>query len=253
MNKPIFEIVAHRGVTEDFPENTIPAFQRAIELGADAVELDVRLTRDHVPVVYHYYYLKVATTLSGPIFNYDYAELKETQILDKDGKPTAGSYIPTFVEFLEQIGGRIGLEIEIKGPEGQAPQIIGNVLNDFKSLWSSIEVTSFEPALLHTLKTTCPGITVDLLLPRSEAWMGADVVAYRSAELGKLTGARAVHLHPTQLTRDVVDYIAGQSLEIHSWDVNDQDALQLCADLGIPKLCTDHLQQALNFRASISK
>ena len=253
MNKPIFEIVAHRGVIEEFPENTIPAFQRAIELGADAVELDVRLTRDQVPVVYHYYYLDVATTLSGPIFNYDYADLKEAQVLDSDGKPSAECFIPTFVEFLEQIGGIIGLEIEIKGPERQAPQIIGNVLNDFKSIWPTIEVTSFEPALLHTLKTTCSGITVDLLLQRSEPWMQADVVAYRSAELGKLTGARAVHLHPTQLTRDVVDYVAGQGLEIHSWDVNDRDALQLCADLGIPKLCTDHLQSTLDFRASVSR
>ena len=46
-----FEIVAHRGVHDEFPENTLPAFERAIELGADAVELDVRLTADGVPVV----------------------------------------------------------------------------------------------------------------------------------------------------------------------------------------------------------
>jgi glycerophosphoryl diester phosphodiesterase len=52
-----FEIVAHRGVATQYPENTIPAFLRAIELGADAVELDVRLTKDKIPVVYHYYYL----------------------------------------------------------------------------------------------------------------------------------------------------------------------------------------------------
>ncbi|MBN1218885.1 MAG: glycerophosphodiester phosphodiesterase [Anaerolineae bacterium] len=60
----MFEIVAHRGApTEVAPENTIPAFQRAIDLGADAVELDVRLTADHVPVVYHYFYLEEATGL----------------------------------------------------------------------------------------------------------------------------------------------------------------------------------------------
>ena len=48
-----FEIVAHRGIPTEAPENTLASFQRAIELGADAVELDVRLTSDKVPVVFH--------------------------------------------------------------------------------------------------------------------------------------------------------------------------------------------------------
>jgi glycerophosphoryl diester phosphodiesterase len=51
-----FELVAHRGVADGAPENTLPAFWKAIELGADAVEFDVRLTRDHEPVIYHYTY-----------------------------------------------------------------------------------------------------------------------------------------------------------------------------------------------------
>ena len=46
---PYFEVVAHRGVPTEAPENTIPSFQRAIDLGADAIEFDVRLTHDLVP------------------------------------------------------------------------------------------------------------------------------------------------------------------------------------------------------------
>ena len=57
-----FEIVAHRGVPNEYPENTLTSFERAIELGADAVELDVRLTKDKIPVVYHYYYLDMVHT-----------------------------------------------------------------------------------------------------------------------------------------------------------------------------------------------
>ena len=75
-----FEIVAHRGVpSAETPENTIPAFQKAIELGADAVELDVRLTADGVPVLYHYFYLEEATSLSGPVFAYTLEQLRERQ------------------------------------------------------------------------------------------------------------------------------------------------------------------------------
>ena len=61
-----FEIVAHQGApTTEAPENTMPALQRAVASGADAVELDVRLTADGVPVVYHYFYLDAITAVSG--------------------------------------------------------------------------------------------------------------------------------------------------------------------------------------------
>lgn len=67
--RPI-EIVAHRGLADQFPENTIPAFEEAIEHGADAVEeLDVRLSADKIPLVYHYYYLHELKNLAGPVFN----------------------------------------------------------------------------------------------------------------------------------------------------------------------------------------
>lgn len=59
---PRSKIVAHRGTTSG-PENTLEAFRRALDLGADAIELDVRLTRDQRPVVYHYFYLEIDTSV----------------------------------------------------------------------------------------------------------------------------------------------------------------------------------------------
>ena len=61
---PHFEVVAHRGVSTEAPENTIPAFQRAIDLGADAIEFDVRLTRDRVPIIYHLIFSKRSTSVN---------------------------------------------------------------------------------------------------------------------------------------------------------------------------------------------
>ena len=107
----LFEIVAHRGApTTEAPENTIPAFQRALGLGADAVELDIRLTADRVPVVYHYFYLDEITSLSGPIFEYTFEQLQDARPF-KDSRLS----IPSLLEVLETIGEKIGLEIEIKG------------------------------------------------------------------------------------------------------------------------------------------
>lgn len=247
-----FEIVAHRGVPNEFPENTIPSFEHAIKLGANAVELDVRLTKDKIPVVYHYCYLHMITSLTGPIFEYTYDQLQTAKYIGKDCQRSNNYSIPTFVEVLDSIGGRTGLEIEIKGPESEVTNIVGLLLNERKHLWESIEVTSFEPMLLRDIKEHCPTISTDLLFPRSESWMDLDVVTYLATHRAKLAGARAVHLHPSQLTKDVVRNVRKQGIEIHSWDVNDEEALGIISTLNIPKFCTDKLQQAIDFRNKIS-
>jgi glycerophosphoryl diester phosphodiesterase len=61
----VFKVVAHRGVTARAPGNTMAAFRAALELGADAVELDVRLSRDGVPMVHHNWYLDENATPPG--------------------------------------------------------------------------------------------------------------------------------------------------------------------------------------------
>jgi glycerophosphoryl diester phosphodiesterase len=241
-----FEIVAHRGITETYPENTIPAFEDAIEQGADAVEFDVRLTSDSVPVVFHYFYLDEITQGTGTIFNYPLEQLRGVEVGHSEGKRK--SRLSTFSEVLDAIGGRIGLEIEIKGPEPESAKIISDILDDHKSIWNTIEVTSYEPVLLQEFRKNCPDIPTDLLFPRSETWMKLDVVQYMAIHRSRLAGARAVHLHPTQLTPNVVNAIKNHKLDIHAWDVNDEQALSTCLGLGITRICTDNFQQAKSFR-----
>jgi glycerophosphoryl diester phosphodiesterase len=126
-----FEIVAHRGIPSEAPENTIASFQRAVELGSDAVELDVRLTSDRMPVVYHYFYLQETTSALGTIFDFTLEQLRNVKVFCKNNPAAKEGHISTLSEILEVFGGKIGLEIEIKGPEQEAPEIIGNVLNKF--------------------------------------------------------------------------------------------------------------------------
>lgn len=241
-----FEIVAHRGVSTDTPENTIPAFERAIELGADAVELDVRLTADGVPVVYHYFYLEQTTLLSGPIFEYTWEQLQLAQNFSDERLS-----IPTLQEVLETIGGKTGLEIEIKGPETTASATVATVLHQFKNFWDAIEITSYEPMILLDIRQRCPGLATDLLFPRSEAWMKPDVVTYLAIQRTLSAQARGVHLHPTQLSPDVVTSIRHQGIEVHGWDVNDKLSLKTVLELNIPRICTDNLEQALAFRQNV--
>jgi len=220
-----FQIVAHRGVATNAPENTVASFQRALELGADAVELDVRLTADLVPVVYHFFYLDKNTSASGAIFNFTFEQLRNMKVFQEHNSIVKDWKISSLSEIIDIFGGKIGLEIEMKGPE---------------------------PALLLAIQRICPGIAMDLLFPRPESWMKLDVVQYQAIHRARLARARAVHLHPSQLSESVVTTLRGQGIETHAWDVNDEQSLMTIDRLRIPRICTDNFVQALNFRNNLT-
>jgi glycerophosphoryl diester phosphodiesterase len=212
--------------------------------------LDVRLTADRIPVVFHYYYLQENTTASGPIFNFTLEQLRNVEVRSQRNPSVKTGRISTLNEIIDAIEGKIGLEIEIKGPEPEAPEIIGSLLLDFKSIWHMIEVTSYQPALILKFQKICPGIQTDLLFPRPESWMQLDVVQYQALQTARLAEARGVHLHPTQITRTVVEGLRKAGIEVHAWDVNDKQALEITIKNGIHRICTDNFEQALSFRRS---
>ncbi|MBN1667853.1 MAG: glycerophosphodiester phosphodiesterase [Anaerolineales bacterium] len=243
-----FEIVAHRGAPGPAPENTIPAFVRAIELGADFVEFDVRLTADQIPTVFHYTYLQEISTMPGLLSQYRYAQIENLDFLDRTGQSIGRFHVPRLSEVLEALAGRIGLEIEIKSLEPEAPALIAALLHDYRAHWEQIELTSYEPAILRDIHTKCPGLATDLLYPRSQPWMKLDIVAYEAVQRSRLARARGVHLHPTQLNAAVVEQVRAAGLAVHAWQVEDLETLDLVSTLKIPRFSTENIPMAVSYR-----
>lgn len=241
------EIVAHRGAHDRFPENSIPAFEEAIRLGADGIEFDVRLTKDGIAVVTHWLELTKSIGRPGYLFDTTYQELRTVPLI---GLPSNSeeSYIPTLDEVLSRFAGRTSLEIEVKGPERECAERVADSLQAFKNHWQNFEVTSYEPALLGIISSSCPGLAVDLLFPRSEPWMTQEIVSYLALGTAKLAGARAVHLHPSQLSTPGVDLIRSQGIEIHCWDVNEASSLEAMRQFGITRIDTDRIVGAFEFK-----
>ena len=96
-------VIAHRGASWDEPENSLPAFERAIAVGADFVEFDVQAASDGALVVFHDVQLDRLTPLAGPLRRRPLAELREVGI-------------PTLEDVLELMRGRIGVMAELKSP-----------------------------------------------------------------------------------------------------------------------------------------
>ncbi|MEK6612900.1 MAG: glycerophosphodiester phosphodiesterase, partial [Gemmatimonadota bacterium] len=108
----MIQIIAHRGASRERLQNTLPAFQRAIDLGADAVELDVHVTADGTVVVHHDPLIHGTSTkpaLAGrPIAEMTTAEVASFQLSD-------GSAIPTLAEVAALLANRLTLYCELKG------------------------------------------------------------------------------------------------------------------------------------------
>lgn len=109
-----FYIIAHRGAKSDYPENTMPAFKGALEAGADMIELDVRLSKDGIPVVIHDKKVGRTTDGRGEVWQMKVDELKRLDAGSWFAKRFADARIPTLEEVLVWAKDNIPLNIELK-------------------------------------------------------------------------------------------------------------------------------------------
>lgn len=108
-------VVAHRGAHEGIPENTVPAYEKAIELGADFVEIDVRTTRDGRFVCIHNATVdNYAPGATGRVKDMTLAEIQALDIGGKFGAQYKDVRIPTFEEALDCCKGKIGIYMDVK-------------------------------------------------------------------------------------------------------------------------------------------
>lgn len=164
MDKKFLKI-AHRGYSELYSENTLPAFQKAIDHGADMIELDVHLTRDGIPVVIHDNDIERTSNGKGDVARFSLEELRQ---FDFDFKKTSGESfvsIPTLEEVIDLVKGKIQLNIEIKNcpyrykgiEEAIASLLIEN------NFISDTVVSSFDHFCLMTIKKIEPEIKTGML------------------------------------------------------------------------------------------
>lgn len=117
------QVIAHRGYSGAYPENTRSAILGAIEIGADMVEIDVRMSRDGVPVVFHDSMLALNPRASRRIDEFTAAELKSLNIERVKGPHFRGERILTLDEALAIVQNRIPINLDIKTPQALGPTI----------------------------------------------------------------------------------------------------------------------------------
>lgn len=113
---PEIMVVAHRGVHNNFPENSISAIREAVEIGVDIIEIDIRHTKDNFLVLMHDKTIDRTTNNKGLVENYTLQEIKNFRLRKNDGSLT-DEQIPTLEEVFMEFGNIAHFDIDIKTPK----------------------------------------------------------------------------------------------------------------------------------------
>jgi len=212
-------IYAHRGVSAEFPENTLAAFRRALELGVDGIELDVHLSADGVPVVMHDETVDATTNGSGAIAVMTVAELKS---LDAGN----GERVPTLAEVIELVGGAVHVNIEVKA--ATAGHVVLTVTDAFPSL--RFAISSFNHDVLRAIRAERDDV---------ELWPLAPCLSDGLLDVAADLKSTQVNLWDAMVNRDVVDACVRSRLGVWVWTVNDPIRVDELVALGATGICTD--------------
>lgn len=229
------KIIAHRGDTTKVPGNTLEAFHHALQKRVHGIEFDVRLTADHIPVVYHNMMLNTDTE-TGFVEDYTYDEIKSLQMTVDD----TSYHIPSLADVLDAFCGKMYLEIHVQNYNREAVQAIGQLLLPYAKHWKQVEITSYEPAILLAFQDLCAGITCDFLY-RPEDWMTGEMAIRLMIEKATLAKANGVHIFAEQATPQVVEHFHAAGLTVHCGVVNTLKMYQRVQSAGIEIFSTDDI------------
>jgi glycerophosphoryl diester phosphodiesterase len=224
-------VIAHRGASGAAPENTIAAFERAIADGADAIELDVHLSRDDHPVVIHDGTLERTTDGSGSVRAHTMRELKRLDAGAWRGRAFAGQRLQTLQEVLERFRGRTRFWIELKGGSDLYPDIeerIVGLLEVYDVIDGSL-VQSFDLAALARLRAFSREIILGALLDRAPLDVAGDVPP----------AANAVCPSAQILGVPEREAIRRSGRQCHVWTVNEPAQMDRLVDWSVDGIITD--------------
>jgi glycerophosphoryl diester phosphodiesterase len=237
MDKTEKLIIAHRGAPGYAKENTIESFEKAVALGADMIEFDVRRTKDNVLIVFH------DERIQGkPVNDLVYGEIK--QIAENQG-----FHLPTVEEVLGWSRGRTKLNVELKERDYEI-EIVELLSKHFEK--DQFVVTSFNDSSLKIIKDNYPGIQVGLLLGMLDASLRTRVSEYFPMKRCNKAKADFLVVHFKLLRFGFLERARRSHKPVFVWTVNDEETIwKLLNDERVCAIITDRPDLAVSLRKKL--
>jgi glycerophosphoryl diester phosphodiesterase len=234
-------IFAHRGASTYAPENTLASFELAVEQGADAVELDAKLSADGKVMVIHDQTVDRTTNGKGKVNRLVYQQLRELDAGSFFDPRYSNERIPTLDEVFERVGRKIFINVELTNYASRNDELVPLVVELVKrhGLQHSVLFSSFFPVNLRRAQTMLPEVPVGLL-----AWDGVLGTINRSAFYLSLSPT-IVHPYLKDVNGRLMDKEKKRGRRVHVWTVNEESDLIKMKELGVDGVFTDDPVTAL--------
>jgi len=222
------KIIAHRGSSGHAPENTLAAFQLALDQGSDGIELDVMLSQDRQLIVIHDDSVVRTTNGTGRVKD---MTLDELQSLDAGD----GERIPTLDEVFSRFGGKLLINVELKNYTSIFDGLPVEVARCIKAhqLEDDVLISSFNPFNLPRVHQRLPGIKLGLLTPPGKAQLW----------LWRLFRYDALHPHFSDVDQELVAATHARHRQINVWTVDEPTEIRRLAALGVDAIITNDPQR----------
>lgn len=224
--------IAHRGARKFAPENTIPAFEKAIEMGMDYIEIDVRATSDGALVLSHDSTVDRMTGETGKVAEMTLAQIKELDAGKAFGGDYGGTRIPTLQETLELARGRIGIYLDLK--DAPVPRVV-EVLDEYGMVGNTVVYSGI--GTLREIKALRPELAV---MPGPGGWLAVPGIA---AAIVKNLPAEVIDSNLVDWSREAVEEVHGAGGLVYVDTLGRKDnreGMLEAIGMGVDGIDTDH-------------
>ena len=234
-----FLVIAHRGASSYAPENTIAAFDLALQMGARHLEFDVHLSRDDYLVVIHDDTVDRTTNGTGAVASQTLAELQGLDAGAWFGKAFVGARIPTLAEVLTHYHGRAHLHIELKGHTAHLPQRTVDLVRAH-GMAQHVTFTSFQHTHLQTMQAYASALPTGWLVGEI-----SDTVITQAHALG------CAQLCPraSLVTPGLVQRLHAEDFVVRAWGVTNEALMCLVVEAGADGMTVNFPDKLLAYMA----
>lgn len=234
--------IAHRGFSGKYPENTRVAFEKAIEIGADMIELDITISKDKIPVVIHDDTLDRTTSGVGKVRNTSFQKLIFLDAGSWKNPKFSEEKIPTLEEVLSLIKkSKIGLNIEIKSSAYEKNisesciEIQTLRLIEKYKLQKRIVISSFETKVLLRLRELSPKVNLAFLIEPNHTNLKLNAISFV-----KKIHASSLNLHISQVGSGIYQDAIFSKIPVYVYTVNTTKEMKKMRQVGVAGIFTNY-------------